>query len=123
MLDLLTDEVINKEEYKREKDELTAEKKEAVETPVELEQRLSFETHREHMAKIHAIPKAAERDVANSTVTKEFIDTFIDKILVTPQDDEKMELDIRIFTGESTKNILHGSNASRKLPPQTVEKP
>jgi hypothetical protein len=58
------------------------------------------------MAKIHAALKAAERDVANGKVTKEFIDTFIDKILVTPLEDGKMELDIRIFTGESTKKYL-----------------
>ena len=70
------------------------------------QQRVSSEAHREHMAKIHAALKAAERDVANGKVTKEFIDTFIDKILVTPQEDGKMELDIRIFTGESTKKYL-----------------
>ena len=107
LLDLLTDELISKAEYKRDKDKLAAEKKEAEETLEELEQqRLSSEAHREHMAKIHAALKAAERDVANGKVTKEFIDTFIDKILVTPQDDGKMELDIRIFTGESTKKYL-----------------
>ena len=107
LLDLLTDELISKAEYKRDKDKLAAEKKEAEETLEELEQqRLSSEAHREHMAQIHAALKAAERDVANGTVTKEFIDTFIDKILVTPQDDGKMELDIRIFTGESTKKYL-----------------
>jgi len=107
LLDLLTDELISKAEYKRDKDKLAAEKKEAEETLEELEQqRLSSEAHREHMAQIHVALKAAERDVANGTVTKEFIDTFIDKILVTPQDDGKMELDIRIFTGESTKKYL-----------------
>ena len=58
------------------------------------------------MAKIHAALKAAEQDVANGKVTKEFIDTYIDKIFVTPLEDGKMELDIRIFTGESTKKYL-----------------
>ena len=70
------------------------------------QQQLSTEAHRQHMAKIHAALKAAEQDVANGKVTKEFIDTFIDKIIVTPQSDGTMELDIRIFTGESTTKYL-----------------
>ena len=107
LLELLTDEYISKAEYKRDKDKAEADEKEAKEALEELEQqRVSSEAHREHMAKIHAALKAAERDVANGKVTKEFIDTFIDKILVTPLEDGKMELDIRIFTGESTKKYL-----------------
>ena len=107
LLDLKVDGAISNEEFKQRNEKLDAEKKEAEEVLDELEQqRESSEAHREHMAKIHAALKAAERDISNGTVTKEFIDTFIDKILVTPQDDGKMELDIRIFTGESTKKYL-----------------
>ncbi len=107
LFELKTDDAISSAEYKQRNAKLDAEKKEAEENLEELElQRVSSEAHREHMAQIHAALKAAERDVANGTVTKEFIDTFIDKILVTPQDDGKMELDIRIFTGESTKKYL-----------------
>ena len=107
LLDLRVDGAISNDEFKQRNESLDAEKKEAEENLEELElQRVSSEAHREHMAKIHAALKAAERDVANGTVTKEFIDTFIDKILVTPQEDGKMELDIRIFTGESTKKYL-----------------
>ena len=107
LLDLRVDGAISNDEFKQRNESLDAEKKEAEENLEELElQRVSSEAHREHMAQIHAALKAAERDVANGTVTKEFIDTFIDKILVTPQEDGKMELDIRIFTGESTKKYL-----------------
>ena len=107
LLDLRVDGAISNEEFKQRNTTLDAEKKEAEENLEELElQRVSSEAHREHMAQIHAALKAAERDVANGKVTKEFIDTFIDKILVTPQEDGKMELDIRIFTGESTKKYL-----------------
>ena len=107
LLDLRVDGAISNDEFKQRNESLDAEKKEAEENLEELElQRVSSEAHREHMAQIHAALKAAERDVANGKVTKEFIDTFIDKILVTPQEDGKMELDIRIFTGESTKKYL-----------------
>ena len=107
LFELKTDDAISSAEYKQRNAKLDAEKKEAEETLAELEQqRVSSEAHREHMAKIHAALKAAEQDVANGKITKEFIDTYIDKILVTPQDDERMELDIRIFTGECTKKYL-----------------
>ena len=78
------------------------------------EQELSELRHQEeasaefhtHMEKIRTTLKAAERDVANGTITKEFVDTFIDKIFVTPEADGSMKLDIRIFTGESTEKYL-----------------
>ena len=107
LLDLKVDGAISNAEFKQRNEALDTEKKAAEEALAELEQqRLSSEAHREHMAKIHAALKAAEQDVANGKVTKEFIDTYIDKIFVTPQDDGTMELDIRIFTGESTKKYL-----------------
>ena len=107
LLDLKVDGAISNAEFKQRNESLDTEKKAAEEALAELEQqRLSSEAHREHMAKIHAALKAAEQDVANGKVTKEFIDTYIDKIFVTPQDDGTMELDIRIFTGESTKKYL-----------------
>ena len=107
LLDLKVDGAISNAEFKQRNEALDTEKKAAEEALAELEQqRLSSEAHREHMAKIHAALKAAEQDVANGKVTKEFIDTYIDKIFVTPQEDGTMELDIRIFTGESTKKYL-----------------
>ena len=107
LLDLKVDGAISNAEFKQRNETLDAERKAAEEALEELEQqRVSSEAHRAHMAKIHAALKAAEQDVANGKVTKEFIDTFIDKIFVTPQANGVMELDIRIFTGESTKKYL-----------------
>lgn len=70
------------------------------------EQQESSSEFRAHMEKIRATLKAAERNVAEGTITKEFIDTFIDKIFVTPEADGSMRLDIRIFTGDSTEKYL-----------------
>ena len=107
LLDLKVDGAISSMEFKQRNEALDSDARAAREALEELEQQqLSTEAHRQHMAKIHAALKAAEQDVANGKVTKEFIDTFIDKIIVTPQSDGTMELDIRIFTGESTTKYL-----------------
>lgn len=59
-----------------------------------------------HMANVRSVLKAAEADVANGVITKEFVDTFIDKIFVTPEEDGSMRLDIKIFTGDTTEKYL-----------------
>ena len=50
--------------------------------------------------------KKAEQSAGSGAITKDFIDTFIDRIYVTPQDDGSMRLDIKIFTGDSTEKYL-----------------
>lgn len=52
------------------------------------------------------ILKTAQKEVANGTITKEFVDKYIEKILVTPLDDGSMQLDIRLFTGKTSTKIL-----------------
>lgn len=69
-------------------------------------QQESSQEFRAHMEKIRATLRAAERDAASGVITKDFIDTFIDKIFVTPQPDGSLRLDIRIFTGDSTEKYL-----------------
>ena len=39
-------------------------------------------------------------------ITKEFVDKYIDKIFVTPTDDNTLLLQIKIFTGETTEKYL-----------------
>ena len=70
------------------------------------EQQESSGEFRAHMEKIRATLKAAEKSAGEGAITKEFIDTFIDKIFVTPEQDGSMRLDIRIFTGDSTEKYL-----------------
>ena len=73
-------------------------------------QQESSDEFRAHMDKIRSTLRNAERDVKNGVVTKEFIDTFIDKIFATPESNETMRLDIRIFTGDSTEKYLQKMN-------------
>lgn len=70
------------------------------------EQQESSQEFRTHMEKIRSVLRAAEADAAKGAITKEFIDTFIDKIYVTPEEDGSMHLTIKIFTGDVTEKYL-----------------
>ena len=69
----------------------------------ELEQQLySKEEFRKQIEAMKAVMRNMEQAAATGAITKEFVDEFIDKILVTPEKDGVMRLDIKIFTGEAT---------------------
>ena len=69
----------------------------------ELEQQLySKEEFRKQIEMLKATMRSMEQAAATGAITKEFVDEFIDKIFVTPENDGVMRLDIKIFTGEST---------------------
>lgn len=70
------------------------------------QQQESSQEFRSHMEKIRAVLRAAEVDASKGTITKDFIDTFIDKVYVTPEDDGSMCLSIKIFTGDTTEKYL-----------------
>ena len=70
------------------------------------EQLLSNEEFHRHIEKIRKTLKSAETDAARGVAGKEFVQHYIDKILVTPLDDGLMRLDIKIFTGETTEKYL-----------------
>ena len=85
----------------------TEEIKDAEAQILELEQQMfSREEFRKHMDAIRATLEAARRDAAQGMVTVEWVNKYIDKILVTPEDDGSMRLDIKIFTGETTQKYL-----------------
>jgi DNA invertase Pin-like site-specific DNA recombinase len=64
------------------------------------------EEFRIHMEKVRKVLRDAEQNCAKGTITKEFVDTFIDKIFVSPEPDGTMRLDVRIFTGDTTAKYL-----------------
>ena len=74
---------------------------------LDLEQQMfSKEEFRRHMDAIRTTLEAARRDAQTGIITAEFVSRYIDKIVVTPEGDHTLRLDIRIFTGESTKKYL-----------------
>ena len=73
----------------------------------ELEYQLySKEEFRQHMDTIRSTLEAARSEAATGMITNEFVEKYIDKILVTPEGDGTLRLDIKIFTGESTRRYL-----------------
>ncbi len=69
------------------------------------EQELSRTEFKQHIDTIRRVLENAKHDAAQGIISKAFIDKYIDKIYVTPQDDE-MCLEIKIFTGETTERFL-----------------
>ena len=87
--------------------ECTAEIADAEAQIQELEQQMySREEFRKHMDAIRATLEAARRDAVQGMITAEFVNKYIDKILVTAEGDGTMRLDIKIFTGETTQKYL-----------------
>ncbi len=85
----------------------TEEIKDAEAQILELEQQMfSREEFRKHMDTVRVTLEAARRDAAQGMVAVEWVNKYIDKILVTPEDDGSMRLDIKIFTGETTQKYL-----------------
>ena len=72
----------------------------------ELEQsQLSRGELKKHIDTIRRVLHDAKRDAAEGIINKEFVDKYIDKIYVTPEEG-RMLLQIKIFTGETTDKYL-----------------
>ncbi len=65
----------------------------------------SKEEFKKHIDTIRSVLRDAERDAADGIITKEFASKYIDKIFVTPTDDE-MKLEIKVFTGDTCEKYL-----------------
>ena len=66
----------------------------------------STEEFKKHIDAIRTTLRQAQADAAQGLITKEFVDTYIDRIFVTPVDKHTMKLDVRIFTGESSERFF-----------------
>jgi DNA invertase Pin-like site-specific DNA recombinase len=107
LLQLVTGDNITDADFKEMTAQCNAEIKAAEEELADLRGRQeSREEFRVHMEKVRKVLRDAEQNCANGVITKDFIDTFIDKIFVTPEGDGSLRLDIRIFTGDSTAKYL-----------------
>ena len=67
----------------------------------------SKEDFRRHIETIRAVLKKAEEDAADGIITREFCDSYIDRIFVTPEYGE-MRLEIKLFTGDTCEKYLAG---------------
>ena len=74
---------------------------------LELEQQMySKEEFRKHMDEIRKTLQNARADAEQGIISQEFVEKYVDKILVTPEGENTMRLDIKIFTSETTTKYL-----------------
>ncbi len=69
------------------------------------QQELSKAEFKKHIDTIRRVLREAKRDAAQGLISKEFVDKYIDKIFVTPEDG-RLKLQIKIFTGDTTDKYL-----------------
>ena len=107
LLDLLVSEKISDDDFSEMTKSCTEEIKETEAILAELKaEEASGEEFHEHMEKIRRTLREASISCNSSAITKDFVDTFIDRIYVSPQEDGSMKLDIRIFTGNSCEKYI-----------------
>ncbi len=80
---------------------------EIAEIDIQIEEMEQQEAHkdefRKQIAALKAAMRAIEDAVSTGAITKDFVDDYIDKIFITPENGHTMQLEVRFFTGESTK--------------------
>lgn len=107
LLQLVTAGRVDDRDFEYHSKQCTKEIEEAEEIIRELkETAISADEFQGHIENIRKTLKIAEADAAQGIVGREFVQRYIDKIFVTPIDDETMQLSIKIFTGESTDKYL-----------------
>ena len=107
LLQLAADDSITNADFKSMTAACNEEIRAAEEEIAELEQAaLEGEEFRRKIDEIRKVLANAQRDAANGVITKEFVDKYIDKIFITPTDENALLLQIKIFTGETTEKYL-----------------
>ena len=69
------------------------------------EQKNSDAAFREHIATLRRVLQEAKRDAANGLINREFVEKYINSILVTVEND-KIDLQIKLFTDETATRYL-----------------
>ncbi len=88
---------------------------EAKKTLTELEeQAFTKEEYRKHIGEVKTRLDAAIRDASTGLISNEFVAQYIDKIFVTPTENDTAKLEIKIFTGKNTEKWLKKLNARNK---------
>ena len=107
LLELVTLESITPADFKAMTAQCNQEIKSGEQALLELkDQQESSEEFRANMEHLRKVLRDAEKQCQTEAITKDFIDTFIDRIYVTPEDDNTLRLDIKIFTGDTCEKYL-----------------
>ena len=107
LLQLAADDSITNADFKAMSAACNEEIKAAESEIAELEAAaLEGEGFRKKIEEIRKVLANAQRDAAGGVISKEFVEKYIDKIFVTPVDESTLQLQIKIFTGETTEKLL-----------------
>ena len=107
LLLLTMDGDITGKDFKRMCDECNVVIDRAEATIKELEESMaSAEEFHKQIQGIRDALGRAKQAARNGIINNDFVNSYIDKILVTPEDDSTVRLDIKIFTGERTEKYL-----------------
>ena len=107
LLLLTMDGNITGRDFKRMCDECNVVIDRAEEAIRELEESMaSAEEFHKQIQGIRDALGRARQAAQNGIINNDFVNSYIDKIMVTPEDDSTVRLDIKIFTGERTEKFL-----------------
>ena len=107
LLQLVTDDSISHGDFKAMIAACNEEISRAQHEIAELERdSLTGEEYRRKIEDIRKVLANAQRDASGGMIDKDFVDKYIDKIFVTPVGDKTLQLQVKIFTGESTEKFL-----------------
>ncbi len=85
------------------------------------EQQNSKDDFKKHIDEIKQTLLVAKRDAANGIISREFVNKYIDKIFVTPEDGS-LKLEIKIFTGKTCeKHLLSLRSRSGHISKKMIE--
>lgn len=107
LLQLVTDDSISHADFKTMTTACNEEIRAAQHEIAELERdSLEGEEYRRKIEDIRKVLANAQRDASTGMIDKDFVDKYIDKIFVTPAGENTLQLQVKIFTGESTEKLL-----------------
>ncbi len=69
------------------------------------QQHLNRTEFQEHIQQLRETLRTAVKDAPDGIITRSFVEKYIDRVFVTPEED-KLRLEVRIFSGESTTRYL-----------------
>lgn len=107
LLELVTTGAITTANFKSMTAACDKEAEEAQKILSELEKQIfTKDEYRKHIAEVRERLDSAVRDAETGMVTNEFVARYIDRITVTPEENDAARLEIKIFTGKSTEKYL-----------------
>lgn len=123
LLDLVTLGKISDNNFSKMLDACDTEIKETTDLLIELnEKNMSRLEFKKHISMIKHMLEKAAKDAENGIISKDFVNSYIDKIYITPIDDMTARFDIKIFTGKNVEKLFDKVSSKKSRTGQTFKK-